>query len=189
MNVKGMEFPGYDPRGIQGMALAFATSTRGACHLRATMYVPELFQGKLDRFTVKGKSAVLKDLQELFTVYDCMILCKFGARNAFANSWDEMVTLTNAASGFGYNVDELRMVGARSWTMERLFNLREGISKKDDTLPERLFTLAIDEGPSKGAVVNKADFDKELEEYYKLWGWTSEGIPTKDALDKLGLRA
>jgi aldehyde:ferredoxin oxidoreductase len=188
MNVKGMEFPGYDPRGIQGMALAFATSTRGACHLRATMYVPELFQGKLDRFTVKGKSAVLKDLQELFTVYDCMILCKFGARNAFGNSWDEMVTLTNAASGLGYNVDELREVGARSWTMERLFNLREGFSKKDDTLPERLFTLAIDDGPSKGAVVNKADFDKELEEYYKLWGWTSEGIPTKDTLDKLGLR-
>jgi len=187
MNVKGMEFPGYDPRGIQGMALAFATSTRGACHLRATMYVPELFQGKLDRFTVKGKAPVLKDLQELFTLYDCMILCKFGARNAFANSWDEMVTLVNAATGFGYNVDELRKIGARSWTMERLFNLREGLSKKDDTLPERLFTLPIDDGPSKGAVVNKADFDKELEEYYKLWGWTSDGVPTQDALDKLGM--
>lgn len=187
MNVKGMEFPGYDPRGIQGMALAFATSTRGACHLRATMYVPELFQGKLDRFTVKGKSPVLKDLQELFTVFDCMILCKFGARNAFANSWDEMVTLVNAATGSGYTVEELRKVGARSWTMERLFNLREGLSKKDDTLPERLFTLPIDDGPSKGAVVNKADFDKELEEYYRLWGWTSEGVPTKDALEKLGM--
>jgi aldehyde:ferredoxin oxidoreductase len=187
MNVKGMEFPGYDPRGIQGMALAFATSTRGACHLRATMYVPELFQGKLDRFTVKGKSPVLKDLQELFTVYDCMILCKFGARNAFANSWDEMVTLVNAATGSGYDLDELRKVGARSWTMERLFNLREGLSKKDDTLPERLFTLPIDDGPSKGAVVNKADFDKELEEYYRLWGWTSDGVPTRESLDKLGM--
>jgi aldehyde:ferredoxin oxidoreductase len=187
MNVKGMEFPGYDPRGIQGMALAFATSTRGACHLRATMYVPELFQGKLDRFTVRGKSPVLKDLQELFTLYDCMILCKFGARNAFANSWDEMVTLVNAATGFGYNVDDLRKIGARSWTMERLFNLREGLGKRDDTLPERLFTLPIDDGPSKGAVVNKADFDREIEEYYKLWGWTSEGVPTKDALDKLGM--
>ncbi|MCJ7607888.1 MAG: aldehyde ferredoxin oxidoreductase family protein, partial [Thermoplasmata archaeon] len=87
MNVKGMEFPGYDPRGIQGMSLAFATSTRGACHLRATMYVPELFQGVLDRLTVKGKAETLKDMQELFTVLDCMIICKFGARNAFANSW------------------------------------------------------------------------------------------------------
>ena len=188
MNVKGMEFPGYDPRGIQGMALAFATSTRGACHLRATMYVPELFQGKLDRFTVKGKAPVLKDLQELFTVFDCMILCKFGARNAFANSWDEMVNLSNWATGFGYTADELRNVGARSWTMERLFNLREGISKKDDTLPDRFFSLAIHDGPSKGAVVNKDDFDKELEEYYKLWGWTPEGVPTKDALGKLGMR-
>ena len=187
MNVKGMEFPGYDPRGIQGMGLAFATSTRGACHLRATMYVPELFQGKLDRFTVKGKSPVLKDFQEFFTVLDCMILCKFGARNAFNNSWDEMVRLVNLATGAGYTAEELRQVGTRSWTMERLFNLREGLTKKDDTLPERLFTLPIDDGPSKGAVVNKSDFDKEIEEYYKLWGWTADGVPTKQTLDALGI--
>jgi len=188
MNVKGMEFPGYDPRGIQGMSLAFATSTRGACHLRATMYVPELFQGVLDRFTVKGKAKPLKDLQELFTVLDCMVLCKFGARNAFANSWDQMLTLVNAATGHGYTVDGLKQVGERSWTMERLFNLREGIGKKDDTLPERLFTTPIHDGPSKGAVVNKADFDNELEEYYALWGWTREGVPTKESLDRLGIR-
>jgi aldehyde:ferredoxin oxidoreductase len=187
MNVKGMEFPGYDPRGIQGMSLAFATSTRGACHLRATMYVPELFQGVLDRFTVKGKAKTLKDLQELFTVYDSMVLCKFGARNAFGNDWNNMVTLVNAATGAGYTVDDLRKVGARIWTVERLFNLREGIGRKDDTLPERLFTVPIHDGPSKGAVVNKADFDNELQEYYRLWGWDSEGVPTRDALRALGI--
>ena len=189
MNVKGMEFPGYDPRGIQGMSLAFATSTRGACHLRATMYVPELFQGVLDRFTVKGKAQPLKDLQELFTLYDSMVLCKFGARNAFANSWDNMVMLVNAAAGYGYTIDELKKVGARAWTMERLFNLREGLSKKDDTLPERLFTTPIHDGPSKGAVVNKADFDNELEAYYEAWGWTKDGVPTTESLDRLGIRA
>jgi aldehyde:ferredoxin oxidoreductase len=188
MNVKGMEFPGYDPRGIQGMGLAFATSTRGACHLRATMYVPELFQGVLDRFTVKGKAQPLKDLQELFTIYDCMILCKFGARNAFGNSWDNMVILVNAATGRNHTVDDLKKVGARGWTMERLFNLREGITKKDDTLPERLFTTPIHDGPSKGAVMNKADFDAELETYYGIWGWDKNGVPTKETLDKLGLR-
>ena len=188
MNVKGMEFPGYDPRGIQGMALAFATSTRGACHLRATMYVPELFQGVLDRFTVKGKAQPLKDLQELFTLYDSMVICKFGARNAFGNSWDNMVILVNAATGRGYTIDELKKVGARAWTMERLFNLREGLSKKDDTLPERLFTTPIHDGPSKGAVVNKADFDNELEAYYGIWGWTKDGVPTKESLDRLGIR-
>jgi aldehyde:ferredoxin oxidoreductase len=188
MNVKGMEFPGYDPRGIQGMGLAFATSTRGACHLRATMYVPELFQGVLDRFTIKGKAQPLKDLQELFTIYDCMILCKFGARNAFGNSWDNMVTLSNAATGRSYTVDDLKKIGARGWTMERLFNLREGISKKDDTLPERLFTTPIHDGPSKGAVVNKADFDNELEQYYKLWGWSSDGVPTRESLAALDLK-
>ncbi len=187
MNVKGMEFPGYDPRGIQGMALAFATSTRGACHLRATMYVPELFQGVLDRFTVRGKAPTLKDFHQLFTLYDCMVLCKFGARNAFANSWDNMVMLCNAATGFNYTLDEIKRIGARGWTVERMFNLREGLTKKDDTLPERLFTLPIPEGPSKGAVVNKADFEKELEEYYKLWGWNSEGVPSRESLAALGI--
>lgn len=189
MNVKGMEFPGYDPRAIQGMSLAFATSTRGACHLRATMYVPELFQGVLDRFTVKGKAKTLKELQEFFTVLDAMVLCKFGARNAFGNDWNNIVTLVNAATGHGYSVDELKTVGARIWTVERLFNLREGLSKKDDTLPDRFFTLAIHDGPSKGAVVNRADFDAELAEYYRLWGWTDEGVPTNEALRALGIRA
>ena len=188
MNVKGMEFPGYDPRGIQGMSLAFATSTRGACHLRATMYVPELFQGVLDRFTVKGKAQPLKDLQELFTVFDCMILCKFGGRNAWGNSWDNVAMLTNAATGFGHSVDDLKKVGARVWTMERLFNLREGLGRKDDTLPDRMFTLPIPEGPSKGAVVNRSDFEKELDSYYSVWGWSKEGVPTGEALSKLGIK-
>jgi len=171
------------------MALAFATCTRGACHLRATMYVPELFQGVLDRFTIKGKALPLKDLQQLFTLYDSMLICKFGARNAFANSWDNMLMLCNAATGFGYSLDELKQVGARVWTIERLFNLREGVSKKDDTLPERMFTLPIPEGPSKGAVVNKADFDRELDAYYDAWGWTRDGIPTKETLAALGVKA
>ncbi len=187
MNVKGMEFPGYDPRGIQGMGLAFATSTRGACHLRATMYVPELFQGVLDRFTVKGKAKPLKEMQELFTITDCLILCKFGARNAFANSWDNMVSLANAATGFGYTADGLKEVGARSWTVERMFNLREGLGRKDDTLPDRFFTLPIHDGPSKGAVVSREDFEKELEAYYALWGWDEQGVPTKQALSELGI--
>jgi len=187
MNVKGMEFPGYDPRGIQGMGLAFATSTRGACHLRATMYVPELFQGVLDRFTVKGKAKPLKEMQELFTITDCLILCKFGARNAFANSWDNMVTLANSATGFGYTVDGLKEVGARSWTVERMFNLREGLGRKDDTLPDRFFTLPIHDGPSKGAVVSREDFDKEIGAYYALWGWDEQGVPTKQALTELGI--
>ena len=187
MNVKGMEFPGYDPRGIQGMSLAFATSARGACHLRATMYVPELFQGVLDRFTVKGKASPLKELQELFTVLDCMILCKFGARNAFANSWENIVMLVNAATGSDYTVEQLKQVGERVWTLERMYNLREGFSKEDDTLPERLFTTPIHDGPSKGAVVDKDDFINELEAYYDLWGWSKEGVPGKEALERLGL--
>ena len=126
-------------------------------------------------------------MQELFTITDCLILCKFGARNAFANSWDNMVTLANAATGFGYTVDGLKEVGARSWTVERMFNLREGLGRKDDTLPDRFFTLPIHDGPSKGAVVNREDFEKELEAYYALWGWDAQGVPTKQALTELGI--
>jgi len=121
-------------------------------------------------------------------VLDAMVLCKFGARNAFGNDWNNMVMLVNAATGRGYSVDDLKKVGERIWTVERLFNLREGLSKKDDTLPERLFTLPIHDGPSKGAVVNKADFDAELVEYYRLWGWTDDGVPTREAIEALGIR-
>jgi aldehyde:ferredoxin oxidoreductase len=187
MNVKGMEFPGYDARSIQGMSLAYATSTRGACHLRATMYVPELFQGTMDRFTVKGKAAPIKESQEFSTLLDCMILCKFGARSAFGNSWESVRTLVVAATGRGYSVEDLRRIGARGWTLERLFNLREGLRRRDDTLPERFFDLPVPEGPSKGAVVNREDFENELQRYYSLWGWTKEGRPTSRTLRDLGI--
>jgi aldehyde:ferredoxin oxidoreductase len=129
----------------------------------------------------------LKDLQELFTVLDCMVLCKFGARNAFANSWDNMVMLVNAATGYGYTVEGLKQVGERVWTVERMFNLREGLSRKDDTLPDRLFTMPIHDGPSKGAVVNKGDFEAELDEYYRIWGWSPEGVPSAETINRLGL--
>ena len=189
MNVKGMEFPGYDARSIQGMSLAYATSTRGACHLRGTMYVPELFQGTLDRFTVKGKAAPLKESQEFSTLLDCMILCKFGARSVFGNSWESVRELVVAVTGREHSIEDLRMIGARGWTIERLFNIREGLGRSDDTLPERFFRLPIPEGPSKGAVVNKADFERELQRYYSLWGWTKEGRPTKKSLRALDIEA
>ncbi|MGQ9588299.1 MAG: aldehyde ferredoxin oxidoreductase family protein [Thermoplasmata archaeon] len=189
MNVKGMEFPGYDPRGIQGMALAFATSARGACHLRGPMYVPELFQGRQNRFTVKGKAKLLKELEDISAVYDCMIMCKFGARLAFADSWRGVAALLNAATGLDYTEPELRKVGARVLAVERLFNIREGFGKKDDRLPERLYTSPVPEGPSKGAVVNKRDFIRELEKYYALRGWGKDGVPTKRTMDSLGLSA
>lgn len=187
MNVKGMEFPGYDPRGIKGMALAFATSSRGACHLRGPTYVPELFEGKYDRLSLKGKADLLKEVEDLSAVVDSMIICKFGARTTLQNSWEEIVPLLKAASGHDYTADELRNIGNRVLTVERLFNIREGFGKKDDTLPERLFKDPIPEGPSKGAVVDRREFVAELERYYQLRGWSRQGVPTKKTLAELGL--
>ena len=139
------------------------------------------------RFTVKGKASTLKELQELFTVLDCMVLCKFGARNAFGNSWENMVMLVNAATGREYTADGLKEVGERVWTLERMFNLREGFSKEDDTLPDRLFDTPIHDGPSKGAVVSREDFMAELEAYYALWGWSRDGVPEEESLKRLDL--
>jgi aldehyde:ferredoxin oxidoreductase len=98
-----------------------------------------------------------------------------------------MTALTNAATGFGYTEEGLKQVGERVWTVERLFNLREGFSREDDTLPDRLFTLPIHDGPSKGAVVDRDDFDREMTSYYTLWGWDSQGVPKKETLAKLGI--
>jgi len=187
IHVKGMEPPGYEPRGLTGMAIAFATSPRGACHLRGTVYVAELFQGVIDRKKIRGKTPTVVDYQDLATVCDSLIICKFGARNAFANSLEQLAPLMKAASGLDLGADGLKVCAARIWTLERLYNLREGLSKKDDMLPERFYTEEIDDGPSKGQIIDKNEFIAELEDYYAARGWDKEGVPTAETIEKLGL--
>jgi len=187
IHVKGMEPPGYEPRGLTGMALAFATSPRGACHLRGTVYVAELFQGVIDRKKLRGKTPTVVDYQDAATVFDSMIICKFGARNAFGNSIDNMLPLLKASAGIDIDGKKLREISKRIWTLERLFNVREGLSKKDDMLPERFYTEKIDDGPSKDQILDKAEFIAELEDYYAARGWDKEGVPTKETIQSLGL--
>jgi len=183
ISVKKQEFPAYDGRGAQGMGLQYATSNRGACHVRGYMTSPEILGNpvKLDPFETKDKAQWDKTFQDLTAVVDSSGICLF---NTFALGGAEILEYLKAATGVKMDLGELMRTGERIWNLERLFNLRSGLSSKDDTLPERLLREPIPSGPAKGKVV---ELDKMLPEYYQLRGWDKDGIPTKEKLKELGL--
>jgi aldehyde:ferredoxin oxidoreductase len=167
MHSKGLELPGYDPRGLMGMALAYATSNRGGCHLRGYMAGPEVLgkPERVDRLTFSGKAQLVKIYQDETATFDSMILCRFSSFSVRKESFAEMLS---AATGVDYSIDEYLKCGERIWNLERLFNVRAGLSRKDDTLPERFF--------EKGGI-DRAGFEKTLDEYYLLRGWDENGVP------------
>jgi len=169
------------------MAMVFATSPRGACHLRGTVYVPELFQGIIDRKKLRGKTPVVVEYQDTATIFDAMIICKFGGRNAFGNNIANMIPLLKASIGLDVDVNQLKSIAARIWTLERLYNVREGFGMKDDMLPERFYNEKIDDGPSKDCVIDKTEFIAEMEDYYAARGWDKIGVPTAETLKNLDL--
>jgi len=181
MQAKGLEFPGYDPRGVQGHALGYATSNRGGCHLRAYMIGPEALgvPAPIDRFKADGKAKIVKLLQDVSAAVDSLILCRFAS---FAITVEEYANLLTTATGIIYTPEEFRTVGERVWNMERLYNIRAGFGKKDDTLPQRFTETTLKEGNSRGRVV---ELDKMLGEYYVARGWNSEGVPKPELLKKL----
>lgn len=183
MTVKKQELPAYDPRGVQGHGLQYATSNRGGCHVRGYMISPEILgiPEKLDRFTVEGKAGWVKVFQDLTAVIDSLGLCLF---TSFALNLDDYRRMTNAITGFNYTNEELLACGERIWNVERLHNLSEGYTKADDTLPKRLLEDPIPSGPSQGWV---AKLDELLPEYYQVRGWDAEGVPTPEHLASLGL--
>ncbi len=181
VHAKGLEYPAYDPRGSFGMALAYATSDRGACHLRAWPAASDAF-GKLDPFTTDGKAQLVIDDQNKYCAKWSLIVCDF-----YAIGYGNIARLFSAATGWNVSEDEMSLVGERIWNLIRLYNIREGFARKDDTLPERIATNPLPEGKAKGHVVKREDFEKMLDEYYKLRGWDKEGGPTKEKLKQLGL--
>lgn len=183
MQVKGLELPGYDPRGAQGQGLAFATSNRGGCHLRAYIIGPELLgvPTLFNRFQTYNKPDLVIRSQNMNAVLDSLVICKF---TAYALSEDFYSRLLTAVTGIKFSSDDLMRIGERIWNLERLFNIREGFSRKDDTLPKRFLTEPLMSGGSKDHVVK---LDEMLSEYYLARGWDSEGTPRKNTLEKLGL--
>ena len=183
MGSKGQEFPAYDPRGFQGMGVAYATCNRGACHLRAWTPGIENYDD-YDPHTPEGKSEWVAAEQNRTTSHDNTGLCLFVA--GAGAPVESLVAPTVAATGIEFTYDDFVKVGERTWNLEKMWNLRAGFTAADDTLPKRLLKEGHKEGPSKGVTV---DLDAMLPVYYKERGWSKEGIPSDEKLAELGLAA
>ncbi|HDJ27100.1 MAG: aldehyde:ferredoxin oxidoreductase [Thermoplasmata archaeon] len=189
MHIKGLELPAYDIRGIKGMALAEAVSYRGACHLTAVVYGTELV-GKwwkfenVDRLSAENKGWEVKTHEDLMQLYDATGICKFSRHMFFLEGLQEVV---NAVHGLSFSRAELMAVGERIYNMARIFNVANGFSRKDDTLPPRVMRDPIPKGPSAGARVTEEELQHMLDEYYEARGWDRNGVPTKPLLSKLEL--
>jgi len=183
MTVKGQEFPAYDSRGIQGMGLTYATSNRGACHLRSYTVASEVLgiPFKTDPLVTDGKAELVKAFQDATAVFDSAGICVF---TSFAWTLADVQPQLAAACTDEFTLEELNKIGERIWNMEREFNLRAGFTAKDDTLPKRLLTEPARTGPAKGLVNG---LPRMLPEYYKVRGWDSDGRPTAQTRARLGL--
>jgi aldehyde:ferredoxin oxidoreductase len=183
MTVKGQEFPAYDPRGIQGMGLAYATSNRGACHLRGYTVASEVLgiPVKTDPLETDGKAELVKAFQDATAAVDSSGLCVF---TTFAWSMENIAPQVDAACEGDWSVDRMLEVGERIWNLERDFNMRAGMTADQDTLPKRLLKDAANVGPAQGRV---NDLDKMLPEYYALRGWTTDGQIKPETRQRFGL--
>ncbi len=180
MTVKKQEFPAYDPRAIKGIGLEYATSNRGACHVRGYTVGPEVMGG-LDKNSYEGKAKLTKKLQDFTAALDSTGICLF---TTFGLKGKEIAELFASATGFECDEQEFMKKGERIWNLERIFNIKAGFTKDDDRLPERMEKEPIKSGPSKGEVT---DLSKMLPEYYRLRGWDENGVPTQEKLKELSL--
>jgi len=183
MSSKKLELPAYDPRGIQGHGLQYATSNRGGCHVRGYMIAPEILgiPEKLDRLSLDGKAAWTKIFQDLTAVIDSLGLCLF---TSFALGADDYRDMYSAITGVEITTEDLLQTGERIWNLERVFNLEAGVDPSEDKLPKRLLEEPIPEGPSQGHVHRLGEL---LPQYYQERGWSVEGRPTEAKLTELAL--
>jgi aldehyde:ferredoxin oxidoreductase len=183
MQVKGLELPAYDPRGLQGQGLSFATSNRGGCHLRAYLVGPEVLgiPKMVDRFSTADKPGLTINAQNLNAAVDSLVLCRF---IQFSLSDEYFARMLHAVTGIPYRGMDLYRIGERIWNLERLYNLHAGIGAGEDTLPPRLLQEPVREGPAQGRVVELAEM---LPLYYRGRGWREDGIPDERKLAELEL--
>jgi aldehyde:ferredoxin oxidoreductase len=184
-HVKGLELPAYDPRLSTGMALAYATSDRGGCHLRSWPIGEELLSAKerMDPFSKEFKAEFVKNQQDLFALINSSGFCLFAT---FALNLKQITPILYSATGIEpfSDTNELLRIGERINNITRLFNLREGLTRAMDTLPKRLLTEPLPDGPGQGRVAYIEDL---LEEYYMVRGWDGAGKPTEAKLRELGI--
>jgi len=164
IHVKGMEPPGYEPRVLKGMGLAYATSDRGACHLRATFYKAEL-SGMIAPDQIEGKAEMVIDFEDRHTLFDSLIICRF-FRDLYP--WEAISTLIHATTGMNLDKKQLQRTASNITNKAREFNLREGMKRTDDALPKRFFEERLEDS---GKLLPSTEFGKMLSDYYRLKGW------------------
>jgi aldehyde:ferredoxin oxidoreductase len=177
MQVKNLEIPGYEPRGNYGMGLAYATAERGACHLRAWTPFSE------NPFDPKAMAEEVASMHNLFGIKFSMCICDFWG------TVDTKIMSEFLRYGLGKEIspDTLDRVGERIWNLARIFNLKAGFKKEDDDLPERLKKDPLRKGAADGRVLSTEDFESMLQIYYRKKGWDSNGVPTAEKIETLGL--
>jgi len=183
MSSKKQELPAYDPRGIQGYGLATATSNRGGDHVYGYLISPEILGApeKLDPYVTKGKPQWVKTFQDLTAAIDASGMCLF---TSFALGPEDYADLLTATTGMKIDTAELLKVGERIWNLQKLYNIKRGFGRKDDTLPARMLNEPLKEGAPTGQV---SKIPEMLDEYYTLRGWDKEGTPTKEKQKELGV--
>jgi aldehyde:ferredoxin oxidoreductase len=183
MQVKGMELPAYDPRGVQGQALSYATSNRGGCHMRAYLIGPEILGQPCftDRFSTAGKAELVVLFQDISAFVDSALMCRF---LQFAMGVDTFARMLNLVTGLNFSEEELIAIGKRIYTLERWFNSKAGFGRKDDTLPPRFLNQELEEGASRNRLVK---LEEMLDRYYQLRGLNAEGAPTEETLKNLNV--
>jgi aldehyde:ferredoxin oxidoreductase len=185
-HVKGLEFPAYDPRVSPGMALAYMTSDRGACHLRTYPFGRET-SGVLPWFSLEGKAEFVKQQQDEKAAQECLGVCQFPYGIGLLS--DDLPNLLSAASGQAWSYERLCAVGERTWNLSRAFNAQLGVDRHADYLPRRFAEAPLPDGMGAGHVVSRADQDELLDRYYRLRGWDAHGLPTAETWKRLGLAA
>ena len=187
MAVKKLELPAYDPRGAYGMALGFATSTRGGCHLRAYPISHEILRKPVatDRFSFSGKARIVKIAEDTNAIIDSLTACKF---IFFAASLEEYAKAYTAVTGVESSAQDLLKMGERIYYNERIMNTKNGFTKHDDDLPARFFN---EEGSSGNNIfirpLNREEFLQKRADYYKIRGLDEDGKPTREKCEELGL--
>jgi len=186
VHVKGLEPPGYDPRGLKGVALAYAVSCRGACHLRHMAYRPNLTgshpfrEGKIDRLSYDGQAEMVKKQENFYTIIDSMVLCKFVCLPTIGPIlWEQLTKLYSIVTGVEAKMANLISKAERINNLIRLFNIREGIGRVDDDLSERFTKEPLKKGASEGQIVEGEKLGRMLDKYYELRGWGKSGKPKK----------
>jgi aldehyde:ferredoxin oxidoreductase len=170
IHVKGLEPAGYDPRVLKGMGLAYATSDRGACHLRSTFYKAEL-SGQIPPEKLEGKAELFLDYEDRLTLFDALILCRF-YRDFYP--WEELGQIVRLTTGRDLGKDGLRKVAASIADTVRRFNVREGLTKAHDWLPDRFFDEPL---PEKGNAITREELERLRTDYYAVRGWDADGRP------------